>query len=83
MVASGVRMKFCPMSNSSCSLMVLLANPNWRIGTLEASYLMMLGGVAPGGKMRSSVCAMAVTWASATSTLALGWKCTRVTETPV
>jgi hypothetical protein len=44
------------------------------MGTLEASYLMMLGGVVPGGSGRSRVWAMAVIWASASSTLALGWK---------
>ena len=48
MVASWVRMKFWPMSNSSCSLMVSLCRPSWMIGTLEASYLMMLGGRVPG-----------------------------------
>ena len=53
------------------------------IGTLEASYLMMLGGKVPGGMGRSRVCEMAVIWASASSTLAFGWKYTRVTETPV
>ena len=31
------------------------------MGTLEASYLMMLGGVVPGGKILSSVWAIAVT----------------------
>ena len=67
-------MKFCPMSNSSCSLIAGLSRLSWRIGTLEASYLMMLGGVVPGGNGRSSVCAMAVNCASATSTFALGWK---------
>ena len=44
------------------------------MGTLEASYLMMLGGVVPTGKGRSRVWEMAVTCASASSTLALGWK---------
>ncbi len=75
-------MKFEPRSNRSCSLSVLLSSPSCRMGTLEASYLMILGGVVPGGKILSSVCAMDVTCESATSTLALGWKYTRVTETP-
>ena len=44
------------------------------MGTLEASYLMMLGGGVPGGKIRSSVCEMAVICDSATSTFAFGWK---------
>ena len=74
MVASWVRMKFCPMSNSSCSLRVSLCRPSWRIGTLEASYLRMLGGKVPGGMGRSMVCEMAVICASASSTLAFGWK---------
>ena len=43
---------------------------------------MMLGGVVPGGKIRRSVCEMAVICDSATSTFAFGWKYTRVTETP-
>ena len=33
------------------------------MGTLEALYFRMLGGVVPGGKMRSTVCEMAVTCA--------------------
>ena len=74
MVANWVRMKFCPMSNNSCSLMVLLSSPNWRMGTLEASYLMMLGGSVPGGNARRSVWDTAVICARATSTFALGWK---------
>ena len=44
------------------------------MGTLEASYLRILGGVVPGGKIRSSVCEMAVTWARAMSIFTLGWK---------
>ena len=44
------------------------------MGTDDASNLSTLGGKVPGGKMRSSVCEMAVTWESATATLALGWK---------
>ena len=44
------------------------------MGTLEASYLMTLGGNIPGGRMRSMVCDDAVTCAIAISTLALGWK---------
>ena len=74
MVANWVRMKFWPRSKSSCSLSVLLERPSCRMGTVEASYLMMLGGEVPGGKMRSMLCERAVTCASASSTLALGWK---------
>jgi hypothetical protein len=82
-VASWVRMKFCPMSNSSCSLRLLDSRPSCRIGTLEASYLIMLGGVIPGGSGRRIACETAVIWASASSTLALGWRYTRVTEAPL
>src|ERR1035441_9865769 len=65
MVASWVRMKFCPKSNRSCSLKVSLLKASWMIGTLDASYLMMLGGVVPTGKGRSRVWEMAVICASA------------------
>ena len=82
MVASWVRMKFWPMSNSSCSLITGLSSPSCRMGTLDASYFKMLGGVVPGGKIFSRVCEMAVICESATSTFAFGWKYTRVTETP-
>ena len=54
------------------SLLVSVTVPAGTSGTLEASYLMMLGGVAPGGKIRSRVWAMAVIWARATSILAFG-----------
>ena len=33
---------------------------SWSIGTVEALYVMMSGGVVPGGICRSTVCAMAV-----------------------
>ena len=53
------------------------------MGTAEASNFITFGGNVPGGMMRSSVWAMAVTCASAISTLAFGWKYTRMTETPL
>ena len=51
-------------------------------GTLEAVYLMMSGGVVPGGSCRSCVCAIAATCAIAVSMFALGWKKTLMTAMP-
>ena len=49
---------------------------------LEAEYLMISGGVMPGGIWRSTVCSIAVTCAIAVWILALGWKKTLMTEMP-
>ncbi len=49
-VASWVRMKFCPRSNSTCSGSVLLLRPSCTIGVVEAVYVMTSGGVVPGGR---------------------------------
>ena len=43
---------------------------------------MTSGGVVPGGSWRSSVCETAVTWATARSIRAPGWKKTLTTATP-
>ncbi len=42
----------------------------------------MNGGVVPGGICRTTVWAMAVTWETAASMCALGWKKTLTTATP-
>ncbi len=44
------------------------------MGTLEALYWMMKGGVVPGGKLRNCTWLMAVTWATAWPMLTCGWK---------
>ena len=44
------------------------------MGTLEALYWMMNGGVVPGGKQRNCTWLMAVTWATALPMFTCGWK---------
>src|SRR3954470_20866681 len=56
--------------------------PSWRIGTLEALYCRISGGVVPGGNVRRSVCEMAVICAIDVPICAPGWKNTLMTETP-
>ena len=82
-VESRVRMKFCPRSYSCSSGSVLLLMLNCRIGTLDASYLTMLGGKIPGGRFFKTVCETAVIWAIANSGFTLGRKKTRITAAPV
>jgi len=67
-------MKLFAISKISCSRSVLLASPNWRMGTLAASYFRMFAGNMPGGIWRSDVFIVAVTCATAISTLTFGWK---------
>jgi hypothetical protein len=45
-----------PRSKISCSGMVSLDNASCRMGTLEALYDRMKGGVVPGGELCSCVC---------------------------
>jgi hypothetical protein len=52
------------------------------MGTLEALNRMMAGGVMPVGSECSTDCEEAASWATAASTLALGWKKTRITPMP-
>ena len=52
------------------------------MGTLEALYCRMSGGVVPSGSWRSCVCAMAVTCATALAMLTLGWKKILTTAMP-
>ncbi len=44
------------------------------MGTLEALYWMMKGGVDPGGRARNCTWLIAVTWAIAWPIFTLGWK---------
>ena len=53
---------------------VVLPMLSWRIGTREALYWRISGGVVPAGIVRSSVCDTAVICAMAASILAFGWK---------
>ena len=48
-------------------------------GMLEAEYLMMSGGVMPGGSCRTCACSIATTCAIAVWMLAVGWKNTLMT----
>src|SRR5665213_381037 len=69
-------------SNTDCSGSVGLESANCITGMLDAEYWMMSGGVAPGGRFFTWVCAMATTWAMAVWMLALGWKNTLITVIP-
>ena len=81
MVTSCGRSWLIVASNTACSGSVGLDTPIWITGMLDAEYLMMRGGVTPGGSWRSSVCEIATTWASAVWMLAVGWKNTLTTVT--
>ncbi len=61
----------------------MLLIPICRIGTLEALYWMISGGVVPGGMIRSRVWQMEVTCATPASTFAPSWKKTLITATPL
>ena len=76
-------MKFWPMSDSCCSLSWGAERPSCRIGTDEASYVRMNGGVMPGGKFRTALWLIAVTWATALAMFVFGWKKTLMTPTPL
>ena len=69
-------------SNTVCSGSVGLDRPSWTTGMLEAEYLMISGGVMPGGSWRSCVCSIATTWAIAVWMFAVGWKKTLMTVMP-
>jgi len=53
------------------------------MGTFDALYRMMKGGVVPGGACLSELCEMAVTCAVAASIFAPGWKKILMTAIPV
>src|SRR5665213_4520616 len=77
----GLRMLMAA-SNTVCSGSVGLDRPSWMTGMLEAEYLMISGGVMPGGICRNWVCSIATTWAIAVWILAVGWKKTLMTAMP-
>ena len=52
--------------------MVALLMLSCSTGTLDALYLITLGGKIPGGRTRRMVWEMAVTWAIASSTFTFG-----------
>src|SRR5437764_2114287 len=56
--------------------------PSWRMGTLDALYRRMFGGVMPVGSDFSTDCDDAASCATAASIFAFGWKKTRMTESP-
>src|SRR5471030_853251 len=80
MVTSCGRSWLIAASNTVCSGSVGLDMPIWITGMLEAEYLMISGGVMPGGSWRRSVCSIATTCAMAVWILAVGWKNTLMTE---
>jgi hypothetical protein len=55
-VDSAVRMKLLPRSYILDSDKVALVSASWMIGTLDALYARMNGGVVPGGICRSKAC---------------------------
>src|SRR5271156_1433143 len=55
------RIKFCPMSESCCSVASGADRPSCKIGTEEALYVMTKGGVIPGGKFHPVLWLIAVT----------------------
>src|ERR1700691_1422165 len=77
-----VRMKFWPMSANCCSFSPGAERPSWRIGTDEALYSTMNGGVIPGGSVRTVLWLIAVTWAIANPMSVCGWKKTLTRPTP-
>ena len=77
-----VRTRWFTWSKISDSLSVSLEKASWRIGTEDAVYRRMIGGMIPGGMRRRMVCEAAVTCAMAAATSAPGWRKSRMTETP-
>ncbi len=66
------RMKLDASSNSVVSGSDLLDSASWRMGTLEALKLRIVGGVIPAGICFSTVWDMAVTSASAALMFTVG-----------
>src|ERR1700716_3461367 len=83
MVASWVLMMLLPRSKIAASDNESLDNASWMIGTVEASYARMKGGVAPGGRLRKAVCDTPVIWEYDRTGSALGWKKYLTTEMPL
>ena len=67
MVVSRGRTKLSERSFSVCSERLWLLRLIWMIGTLDALYCRMSGGVVPCGNCRNCVCEMAVICATAMS----------------
>ena len=65
-------MKLSERSLSVCSESVLLLRLSCTMGTLEALYCRMSGGVVPGGNWRNCVCETAVICATAMSIFTVG-----------
>ncbi len=82
MVISCGRSRLIAASNSVCSGSVGLDSPSCTTGMLDAEYLMISGGVMPGGSWRTCVCSTATTCAIAVWMLASGWKKTLMTVMP-
>ena len=80
MVTSCGRSWLTAASNTDCSGSVGLDSASWITGMLEAEYLMISGGVMPGGSWRTCVCIAATTCAIAVWMLAVGWKNTLMTR---
>src|SRR5579862_3573874 len=78
-----VRMMLLPRSNSWASERLSLDSASCRMGTEEALYARMNGGVVPGGSWRRLVCDTPVICAYESSSLTLGWKKYFTTEVPV
>ncbi len=76
-------MKLVALSLIVCSGRVGLLTLIWMIGTLEALYWMINGGVIPGGRGRRTVWLIDVIWATAEGMLAFGWKKTLITLSPL
>ena len=70
-------------SNNCCSDIFGLLKLYCKIGTVEALYWMINGGVIPGGICFRTVCADAVICATAESTEAFGWRKTLMTPMPL
>ena len=83
MVTSCGRSWVTAASNTACSGSVGLDSASCTTGILEAEYLMISGGVMPGGSWRTCGCTAATTCASAVWMFAPCWKKIFSTETPV
>jgi len=83
MVERPMRTRFAVTSNNSCSDNLGLLKQYCRIGTVEALYWMISGGVWPGGICRNTVWAMAVICATAAGTDAPGCKKTLMMPMPL
>ena len=65
-------MKLLPEIEDLLLAQSLAGKPSCRMGTLAASYFRTLAGNIPGGILRSAICIVAVTCATAMSTFTFG-----------